>query len=198
MVTRNRRGHPSSVEWHDRRRRIPQGRLSVPASRHYGAYHRGLAQRAERQPGIRLPATWLAKDARLAIGRRRYTSDTDCTRIHDPGILRCLVRSAPGMGAARRCEVPDDQALVGGTWLHPLERQCLAGELRDGDVYGQHHHCPAADRRLRAVEQDQRVRPEAWVSLLGNALLRGDGGVHPAVLHDAMRRTKTEIVHMVR
>src|SRR5262245_17125263 len=29
------------------------------------------------------------------------------------------------------------------------------------------------------------------------ALLRGDGGVHPAVLHHAMRRTETEIVHMI-
>src|SRR6185503_4246058 len=129
MVTRHRRGHPSSVEWHDRRRRISHGRLSVPASRHDGAHHRGLASRAELQPRIRLPAAWLAKDARLAIGRWRYTGDTDCTRVHDPGILRYLVRSAPGMGAARRCEVPDDQALVGGAWLHPLEGQRLVGEL---------------------------------------------------------------------
>ena len=29
------------------------------------------------------------------------------------------------------------------------------------------------------------------------ALLRGDGGVHPAVLHDAVRRTEAEIVHMI-
>src|SRR5262245_63509890 len=29
------------------------------------------------------------------------------------------------------------------------------------------------------------------------ALLRGYGGVHPAVLHHAMRRTKTEIVDMI-
>ena len=29
------------------------------------------------------------------------------------------------------------------------------------------------------------------------ALLRGDGGVHPAVLHHAMRRTEAEIVHMI-
>src|SRR5215469_5090348 len=28
-------------------------------------------------------------------------------------------------------------------------------------------------------------------------LLRGDGGVHPAVLHHAMRRTEAEIVHMI-
>src|ERR1700674_2623359 len=29
------------------------------------------------------------------------------------------------------------------------------------------------------------------------ASLRGDGGVHPAVLHHAMRRTEAEIVHMI-
>jgi hypothetical protein len=29
------------------------------------------------------------------------------------------------------------------------------------------------------------------------ALLRDDGGVHPAVLHHAMRRTEAEIVHMI-
>ena len=29
------------------------------------------------------------------------------------------------------------------------------------------------------------------------ALLRGDGGVHPAVLHHVVRRTETEIVHMI-
>jgi hypothetical protein len=29
------------------------------------------------------------------------------------------------------------------------------------------------------------------------ALLRGDGGVHPAVLHHAVRRTEAEIVHMI-
>src|SRR5205809_7663514 len=32
---------------------------------------------------------------------------------------------------------------------------------------------------------------------VAQALLRGDGGVHPAVLHHAMRRTETEIVHMI-
>src|SRR5215510_11546017 len=30
-----------------------------------------------------------------------------------------------------------------------------------------------------------------------STLLRGDGGVHPAVLHDAVRRTEAEIVHMI-
>src|SRR6266568_1740604 len=29
------------------------------------------------------------------------------------------------------------------------------------------------------------------------ALLRGDGGVHPAVLHHAMRRTEAQIVHVI-
>src|SRR5437870_1653332 len=30
-----------------------------------------------------------------------------------------------------------------------------------------------------------------------NALLRGNDGVHPAVLHHAVRRPETEIVHMI-
>ncbi len=29
------------------------------------------------------------------------------------------------------------------------------------------------------------------------ALLRGDSGIHPAVLHHVMRRTEAEIVHMI-
>ena len=40
--------------------------------------------------------------------------DTDCTRVHDRRILRHLVRSGLRMGAARTCEIPGDQALVGG------------------------------------------------------------------------------------
>src|SRR4029450_2504662 len=43
-----------------------------------------------------------------------------CTRVHDRRTLRYLVRSALRMGAARRCDIPDDQALVGGAWVHPL------------------------------------------------------------------------------
>ena len=35
------------------------------------------------------------------------------------------------------------------------------------------------------------------VERTGRALLRGDGGVHPAVLHHAMRRTEAEIVHVI-
>src|SRR5215510_4644833 len=33
--------------------------------------------------------------------------------------------------------------------------------------------------------------------IAAKALLRGDGGIHPAVLHHAMRRTEAEIVHMI-
>src|SRR4030095_16274960 len=114
LVTRYRPGDPSFVEWHHRRRWIPYGRLSLPADWHYGTHHRRLAQRAELQPGIRPPAAWLAENTRLAIGRRGCTGDTDCTRVHDPGVLRYFVRSGVRMGAACTCEIPDDQAVVGG------------------------------------------------------------------------------------
>jgi hypothetical protein len=47
------------------------------------------------------------------------------------------------MGAARRREISGDEPVVGGTLLHLLERQRLAGELRHGDVtlyrQGRHH-----------------------------------------------------------
>src|SRR5258706_13138275 len=40
-----------------------------------------------------------------------------------------------------------------------------------------------------------RVVPLPTIAL--KALLRSDGGVHPAVLHHAMRRTEAEIVHVI-
>src|SRR6266446_6996957 len=45
-------------------------------------------------------------------------------------------------------------------------------------------------RGLKRVLRNEHQSKRDW-------LLRDDGGVHPAVLHHAMRRTEAEIVHMI-
>jgi len=66
---------------------------------------------------------------------------------------------------------------------------------------------PRHDRAhaLKAVEPTETrstegaVRAEAATGPFRQtgALLRGDGGVHPAVFHHAVRRPKTEIIHVI-
>jgi hypothetical protein len=53
------------------------------------------------------------------------------------------------------------------------------------------------DSFIASARQKQSWEEVLLSGGLGAALLRGDGGVHPPVLHHAMRRTKTEIVHMI-
>src|SRR5216117_3332996 len=47
---------------------------------------------------------------------------------------------------------------------------------------------------LRVLSTLNEAQARVFVA---QALLRGDGGVHPAILHHAMRRTEAEIVHMI-
>src|SRR5262245_29241189 len=52
-------------------------------------------------------------------------------------------------------------------------------------------------RQYHAIECRRHARTVIPSDRTLRALLRGDGGVHPAVLHHAMRRTEAEIVHMI-
>src|SRR5438094_7719804 len=47
---------------------------------------------------------------------------------------------------------------------------------------------------LRVLSTLNEAQARVFVA---QALLRGDGGVHPAVLHHAMRRTEAQIVHVI-
>ena len=53
--------------------------------------------------------------------------------------------------------------------------------------------------RITLAQFDKSTRPHEGPKKEPSreVLLRGYGGVHPAILHHTMRRTKTEIVHMI-
>src|SRR2546426_645878 len=117
------------------------GTLSLNKRRHWfaqaelsgtlgnGAHERRVAWGAERQPGIRSADPRLAADPRLGFGRWRCSSDEDGACVYHRWLYGCLVLSVRRMGAACKCEVSGDQALVGGAVLCALARQLLAGEL---------------------------------------------------------------------
>ena len=92
VVALYRCGSSSFVEWHDGHSRIPNGRLSLPASRCDVARQRRFAWDAEPESGIRSPDPRLATDPRLEVGRRRCSSD-DRRRLRSRSMALRISRS---------------------------------------------------------------------------------------------------------
>ncbi len=84
-----------------------------------------IRSRRQRQRGVRPPAARLANDARIAARRRRNRRHANRARVHHRWLDRSLVFPAPGMGIARRGQVPVDPTLVGGATVHSLECERL-------------------------------------------------------------------------
>jgi hypothetical protein len=81
---------------------------------------------------------------------------------------------------------------------HPLTlrvRTSVADVLPDVDTREQERQVSAANLHVPVWTIPDIKDGRGLIGL--KALLRGDGGVHPAVLHHVVRRTEAEIVHMI-
>src|SRR5207244_2797049 len=74
----------------------------------------------------------------------------------------------------------------------PIRPKALTRRVPMGDVV-------TGSKRGRLTEEALSAAGALWspCDRTLRALLRGDGRVHPAVLHHAMRRTEAEVVHVI-